>query len=113
MTKISLNDKLFGAIFGPKDEAEKLQWEQEAAQAKAEQKLRDKAKALELVKLAQENCCFGKYAEAQWIPALLWGNPVAIAIQEDSKVLLAYPEVESVTTLTEIDIENCEVFNES
>lgn len=97
--------KLLRAIFGP------APTEQERAEWAERQRAADKAEALRICAEAAEKCSFGKTEAAEWLPATLYGNPVAVAILDGGEVVQAMIDLEGYTVLDELAINNTEVFN--
>ena len=104
------NEVLLAAIFGPASPEDKSNAEARAAAIAAQRRIKDKEGALAIAAKAPEACGHHDCANAQWLPALVWGNPAAIAIVGDS-VYRAHVEMEGYSKLSKLDIENTEVFN--
>ena len=104
------NEVLFSAIFGPAGPEDKADAEARAAAIAAQRRIKDKEEALAIAAKAPESCGHHDCTDAQWLPALVWGNPAAIAIVGDS-VYRAHIEMEGYSKLSKLDIENTEVFN--
>ena len=112
MTRMTTDERFLGAIFGPKDEAEAERWARERVAAQARQAAKDREAALALCAEAAEKCSFGKTAGAQWLPALIYDNPAAIAILASGEVVQAHVQMGGYATLDKYDIDNTEVFND-
>ena len=72
----------------------------------------DRAEAMQIAEQAKHACSFGATAGAEWLPALLYGNPGAVAILAGGRVVKAEVGREGYYDLDEFDIENTEVFND-
>lgn len=69
------------------------------------------AEALRLCAEAAKKCSFGKTANVAWLPATLYGNPVAVAILDGGEVVQALVGMESYTALDEFDIKHLSIFD--
>ena len=104
------NEILFAAIFGPSSPEDKADAEAHSAAIAAQRRIKDKEEALAIAAKAPEACGHHDCADAQWLPALVWSNPAAIAIVGDS-VYRAHIEMEGYSKLSKLDVWNTEVFN--